>query len=125
MPRASTIARGSPPSLQTMSQRSFAILPEIVLAEIICTMALFGFVEDEREQIGIGEVAIVMRLFLRAHRPRLAGAGVEQARFLFDRATAFDDVGLAARFVFHSLRDEAHGVDVLDLAARAEMLELS
>ena len=44
MPRASTIARGSPPSLQTISNRSLAILPEID--------ALADQVEDRAELRG-------------------------------------------------------------------------
>ncbi len=39
MPRASTIARGSPPSAQTISNRSLAILPEIVPSAIRSRMA--------------------------------------------------------------------------------------
>ena len=171
-PRASTCARGSPPSLHTMSSRSFAILPEITFsasrpcqdggvlrwrngtsrdrrdqpcsggrkprcstswrppsarrllrpwprnsprspcsatstAGVVGGQAGLheprlllvrqfgqrlrdlvdpGLVELQRQQIGIGEIAIVVRLFLRAHGAGLAGAGVEQARLLIDRA---------------------------------------
>jgi hypothetical protein len=61
-----------------------------------------------------------VRLFLGAHRARLALAGIEQARFLVDLAAILQDRDLAARLVFDGLADEADRVDVLDLAARAE-----
>ena len=63
-----------------------------------------------------------MRLFLRAHGARLALAGVEQARLLVDLAAVLEDVDLAARLDLDRLLDEADGVDVLDLAARAELV---
>jgi hypothetical protein len=61
-----------------------------------------------------------VRLFLGAHRAGLALAGIEQAGFLIDLAAVLDDADLAARLVLDRLADEADGVDVLDLAARAE-----
>ena len=79
-----------------------------------------GLRQFERQEVRIGEIAIIVRLFLGAHRPRLAGLGVEQARLLVDRAALLDDLDLAARLVFDGLADEADRVDVLDLAARAE-----
>ncbi len=48
---------------------------------------------------------------------------VEQAGFLLDSAALLDDLDLAAGFIFHRHGDEAHGIDVLDLAARAQMAE--
>ena len=79
-----------------------------------------GVVELERQQIGIGEIAIVVRLFLRAHRTRLAACGIEEARLLLDLAAILDDGDLTARFRLDRLADEADRVDVLDLAARVE-----
>ena len=79
-----------------------------------------GLVEFERQQVGIGEIAIVVRFFLRAHRPRLALGGIEQTRLLVDLAAVLDDADLAARLDLDRLADEADRVDVLDLAARAE-----
>ena len=61
-----------------------------------------------------------MRFFLGTHGAGFARFGIEQAGFLLDRAARLDHVDLPARFIFHRLGDEAHGIDVLDLAARAE-----
>ncbi len=61
-----------------------------------------------------------MRVFLGAHGTRLALAGIEQASFLIDDTAVFENGDLAARLIFDGLADEADGVDVLDLAARAE-----
>ena len=44
-----------------------------------------SLVELERQEVGIGEIAIVVRLFLGAHRARLAARGIEQPRLLLDR----------------------------------------
>jgi hypothetical protein len=77
--------------------------------------------EFERQQVGIGEVAVIVRLFLRAHGARLVLVGVVQAGFLIDLAAVLKDIDLAAGFVFGRHLDEAERVDVLDLAARAEM----
>src|SRR5262245_45183514 len=76
--------------------------------------------ELERQQIRIGEVTIIVRLLLGAHRTRLASGRIKQTGLLLDRAAVLDDVDLAARLVFDGLADEADGIDVLDLAARAE-----
>ncbi len=81
-----------------------------------------GVVEFERQQVRIGEVAVVMRLFLGAHRARLALAGIVEAGLLVDRAAILEDADLAARLDIDGLADEADRVDVLDLAARAEGL---
>ena len=78
-------------------------------------------VELERQQVGVGEVAVVVRLFLRAHRPGLALVRVVEPGLLLDRAAVLEDGDLAAGLVLDRLRDEAHRVHVLDLAARAEL----
>ena len=56
-------------------------------------------VELERQQVGIGEVAIIVRVFLRAQRARHALVGIEQPRFLGDRAAALDQLDLALRLM--------------------------
>src|SRR5215212_2233322 len=78
--------------------------------------------ELQGQQVGVGEVAVVVRLLLGAHRARLALARIEQPRLLVDPAAVFQNADLPARFVFDRLADEADRVDVLDLAARAERL---
>src|ERR1051326_1824318 len=61
-----------------------------------------------------------MRLFLRPHGAGFARSGVEQTRLLLDPAARLDDVDLAPRLIFDGLLHEAHRIDVLDLATRAE-----
>ena len=77
--------------------------------------------QHQRQQVGIGEVAIVVRVLLGAHRARLAPAGIEQPRLLHDLAAALDQLDLAPRLVLDRLLDEADRVHVLDLAARAQL----
>ena len=79
-----------------------------------------GLRELERQQVRIREIAIVVRLFLGAHRARLALVRVEQPRFLVDRAAILDDLDLAPRLVLDRLADEIDRVHVLDFAAGAE-----
>src|ERR1035437_105864 len=74
----------------------------------------------ERQQVGIWEIAVVVRPFLGAHGARLAAAGIEQPRLLIDRAAVLDDRDLPARLVLDRLADEADRIDVLYFAARAE-----
>ena len=93
--------------------RQFRQMPRQLLDE--------GVVELERQQVRIGEVAIVVRLFLGPHRAGLAQLRVEQPRLLVDRAAILQNVDLAARLVFDRLAGKAHRIDVLDLAARAEL----
>src|SRR5947209_44752 len=130
MPRASTSSRGSPPSLHTMSNRSLPILPEIADEARLLLVRQFRQIglqrvdevlrELERQQVGVGEIAIVVRLFLGAHRAGLALIGIEQPGLLLDRAAILQDADLAPRLVVDRLADEADRVDVLDLAAGAE-----
>ena len=61
-----------------------------------------------------------MRLLLGAHRSRLAPVRIEQPRLLLDRAAVFDHADLPPGLVLDRLADEADGIEVLDLAARAE-----
>ena len=75
----------------------------------------------QRQQVGIGEIAVVVRLLLGAHRARHALGRVEQPRLLLDLAAVLEDVDLAARLGLDGLADEADRVDVLDLAAGAEL----
>src|SRR5690606_18477395 len=79
-----------------------------------------GVVELKRQKVRVGKIAIVVRFFLGAHRTGLALARVEQTRLLVDRTAVFQDADLTAGLIFDRLADEADGVDVLDLAARAE-----
>ena len=79
-----------------------------------------GVVELERQQVGVREIAIVVRLLLGAHRPGFALGGIEQAGLLLDPAARLDQLDLAPRLVVDRAADEAHRVQVLDLGAGAE-----
>ena len=65
-----------------------------------------------------------MRVFLAAHGPRLAAVRVEQPRLLIHRPAGFPDFDLPQRLHLDRLHDKPHGVDVLDLAARAIRLPM-
>ncbi len=84
-----------------------------------------GLFDLQRQQVGAGEVAIVMRLFLGPHasafrpcRDRTAGFPDRSCR----RPRGWRSGG-APRYSIAGL-DEAHRVHVLDLAAGAEMAEI-
>ena len=79
-------------------------------------------VDHQRQQVRVGEVAVVVRLFLGAHRARLAAVRVVEARLLHDLAAALDQLDLALDLVVDRALDEAERVEVLDLGARAELL---
>ena len=66
-----------------------------------------------------------MRLFLGTHRAGFALVGIVEAGFLIDFAARFDDCDLAFCFNIDGLLNEAHGVHVLDLAARAKVAEIT
>ncbi len=72
------------------------------------------------QEVGVGEVAVVVRLFLGAHRAGLALVRIVEAGLLVDGAAVLEDGDLAPGLDLDRLRDEAHRVHVLDLAARAE-----
>ncbi len=57
-----------------------------------------------------------MRVFLAAHGPGHAAAGIEQAGFLGDTAAILDNFDLTARLVFDCLMHEADGIHILDFA---------
>ena len=76
---------------------------------------------SEREQVRVGEVAVVVRFFLRAHGARFVARGVVQACFLHHLATRFDQFDLTTDFVLDGLFHETEGVDVLELRTRAEL----
>ena len=78
-------------------------------------------IDRERWQVRIGKVAIVVRIFLAAHRPRLVPVGIEEPGFLHDGAALLDQLDLPAHFELDRLLEEAEAVEVLDLAARSEL----
>ena len=79
-------------------------------------------VEFDRQQVGIGEIAIVVRVFFRAHRASLIAIGIIEPRFLDDFAAVLDQIDLAARFLLDHGHDKPHRVDVLGFGAGAEFV---
>jgi hypothetical protein len=77
--------------------------------------------DHQRQQVGIGEITVVVRVFLAAHGTRLAGVRIEQhawpAPSLPPSSICLD---LPAHLVLDRLLHEAEGVEVLDLAPRAQ-----
>ena len=79
-------------------------------------------IDDERRQVGLGEVAVVIRVFLGAHRAGLVGIRIVEPGFLHHAATVLDQLDLAAHLELDGPLQEAERVQVLDLGAGAEFL---
>ena len=78
-------------------------------------------IDLDRQQVRVGEIAVVVGLFLGTHGAGFLLLRVEQARLLHHLATALDDQDLALDLVVDRLLDEAEGIDVLQLGAGAEL----
>ncbi len=76
--------------------------------------------DDQRRQVGVGEVAVIVRVFLGAHGAGLALVGVVKPGFLHHLAAVFDEFDLAAHLEFDGFFEEAKAVEVFDFAARAQ-----
>src|SRR3954453_16438228 len=76
----------------------------------------------EGHQVGLREVAVVLRLFLRAERRRVLVARVEVQRLLVHGAAGLVDLDLPPDLPLDPLRREVEGVHVLELRAGAEAL---
>ena len=75
----------------------------------------------DRDEVGLGEVAVVVGLLLRAPRRERAAAGVEIVRLLDDLSAGLVDGGLPCDLGVDPLGDEAERVHVLQLAAGAQL----
>ena len=73
-------------------------------------------------QVRVREIAVVLRVFLAAHRARLVAVRIPEARLLHDGTAVLDQRDLAAHLEVDRLLHEAEAVQVLDLAAGAERL---
>src|SRR5690606_9783830 len=80
-----------------------------------------GRPDDHRQQVRGGEVAVVVGLFLAAHGAGFVLVRIVQAGFLNHRAAILDQLDLTLHLGIDSPFDEAEGVDVLQLAAGAEL----
>ena len=76
----------------------------------------------QRHEVGLEEVAVVVGVFLDAAGDRAAFGLVPVARLLDHALAGFDQVDLAQRLVFDGAAERPDAVDVLDLAARAELV---
>ena len=76
----------------------------------------------DRDEVGLGEVAVVLRLLLGAQRRRVLLAGHEVERLLLDLAAGLVDRDLAPDLALDPLRCEVERVDVLELGARAQLI---
>ena len=76
----------------------------------------------QRQQVGAGEIPVVVRLLFRSHGAGLAGPRVVQPRFLNDLAAVLENSDLPVRLAFDRLLDELCRVHVLDLAAGSEVV---
>src|SRR5690606_39695713 len=75
----------------------------------------------DRQQVGLGEVAVVVGIRLGTTSGCGAAVFVPVAGLLGDRATGGEDRGLTLDLVAHRALDGAEGVDVLRLGADAEL----
>ena len=76
----------------------------------------------DREQIWLGEIAIVVRFFFGAHRDGVAFVLIPEARLLRDAAAAFEHADVALDFVFERFLQEAEGVQIFHFDLGAELL---
>ena len=76
----------------------------------------------ERHEVGLRQVAVVLRLLLRAQRRRRLVAGVEVHRLLHDLAARLVDLDLPLDLALDALGREVERVHVLELGARAQLV---
>ena len=76
----------------------------------------------DRDEIGLREVPVVLRLLLRAQRRRVLVAGVEVEGLLVDRAAGLVDPDLARDLALDPLRGEVERVHVLQLRPRPQLV---
>jgi hypothetical protein len=138
--RAARVARRLRRALVEVGERAFARQERgVAVSEFVllheAAAALFGKLrhlaahaldelrrDDERLQVRLGEVAVVVSLLLRAHDARLGGALVPQARLLRHLSARLDEIYLPLDLELDGALHEAHGVEVLQLDLRPELL---
>ena len=76
--------------------------------------------DRERRQVGLGEVPVVVRLFLAAHDGGAPGGDVAQPRLADDAPAAVEHGRLPRDLVVEGPFEVAERVEVLDLDRRAE-----
>src|SRR5262249_36424014 len=76
----------------------------------------------DRNEIGLGEVAVVLRLLLRAVRRQRVGVGLVVVRLLLDLAAPVVERRLLADRRLYSAPDESKRIHVLQLPTRAQLV---
>src|SRR5208282_1822077 len=74
------------------------------------------------QKIRLWEIAVVVRLFLRAHGIRAARVLIPKSSLLRDAAARFQDADVALDFIFEGFGKVAEGVEILHLDLGAEFL---
>ena len=126
-PRRSRRSRARPPA-RPRRRRKLEVVHEALplrvgqLRQVLLQGVDIGLRQLQRQQVGVGEIAVVVRLLLGAHGASHALHAVVEPRLLLDRPAVLDHVDLAACLRLDGLADEADRVDVLDLAAGAQLL---
>jgi hypothetical protein len=77
-------------------------------------------VEDERRQIRLRKVTVVVRFLFRAHQGRAVRSGIEQTRFLDDRRPVLPRRDVALDLEFDGTLHVAERVEVLELGLDPE-----
>src|SRR5207247_722521 len=113
-PSASATLRGSPPRSATSANTRLAAC----WLSVLLRHELLG--EDERRQVGVWEVAVVVAFFFAALRTHAARLRVVQQRLLRDRAAAFEQRDLAVALDRQRHLDVGERIDVLHLGLGAE-----
>ena len=81
-----------------------------------------GLADQQRRQVGLGEVAVIGAALLPAHHEGLLLCIIPEAGLLVDGATCLDLSNLAFDLEADGLAKELEGVEVLDLHLRSEGL---
>ena len=79
-------------------------------------------VDHDRRQIGLGEVAVILRVFLAALAERALLGLRPAARLLHDLVALLQGLDLAADLVLDASVQRAKGVEVLELGLDAQLL---
>ena len=76
---------------------------------------------NQRQQIGIGEVAVIVGIFLGPHNPGFTPVRIKQHGRLLNLATFFDFIDLPLHLKINRLLQETEGVEVLDFTTRTQL----
>ena len=92
------------------------------LGHVLASRADHLLVDRHREQVGLGEVAVVVRLLLGAHRGDRARDRIEVQRLGRDRTARLQDLRLARDLRADASFQESERVHVLELRLGAQLV---